>query len=248
MLIFLFLPDKIRMFYEQKIILLRGFCMFGKRKQMSESMLIAILLALSGGFIDAYSFNSRGEVFANAQTGNLVMLSQSLARKDPHQLIKYILPVMAFFIGVYFTEIIRIYCQQYKILHWRQIVALMEVFILILVGIMSTHLDYIANATMSMTCAMQFQSFRKFHGVSMPTIICTGNLRSATELLSLYHFTRDDNVAKKSLYYYGVVAMFGLGAAIGAISSDLFGLKAIWVNAALMFFGFILMFKEETTL
>lgn len=222
--------------------------MFGKKKQMSESMIIAILLAIGGGFRDAYSFNSRGEVFANAQTGNLVLLSQSIAKKDPQHVIKYILPVLAFFVGVYITEFIKRYCREYQIIHWRQIIALIEVIMLVAVGFMPSDMNYVANVTISLACAMQVQSFRKFHGVTMATTMCTGNLRSATELLSTYHFTKEESKKKKSMYYYFVILIFGIGAAIGAITSDILGLKAIWIDAFVMFVGFVLMFKGETKL
>lgn len=49
------------------------------KTQMSESMALAVFLTLAGGFQDAYSYNCRGKVFANAQTGNLVLLGQNLA-------------------------------------------------------------------------------------------------------------------------------------------------------------------------
>ena len=48
-------------------------------KQISESLPIMILLTLSGGFMDAYSYLCRGEVFANAQTGNILLFGVNLA-------------------------------------------------------------------------------------------------------------------------------------------------------------------------
>ena len=45
--------------------------------QMSETILIGTLLALAGGFLDAYTYICRGGVFANAQTGNIVLFSIS---------------------------------------------------------------------------------------------------------------------------------------------------------------------------
>lgn len=47
-------------------------------KQMSESLKIGVILAITGGFLDAYTFLSRGKVFANAQTGNIVLLGTNL--------------------------------------------------------------------------------------------------------------------------------------------------------------------------
>ena len=52
----------------------------GKKKkqkmQTSETFLLSAILAVSGGFQDAYTYNVRGEVFSNAQTGNVVLMSQ----------------------------------------------------------------------------------------------------------------------------------------------------------------------------
>lgn len=52
-----------------------------KAMQMSESIEVAIFLALSGGLMDAYSYLLRGEVFANAQTGNMLLLGVHASRK-----------------------------------------------------------------------------------------------------------------------------------------------------------------------
>lgn len=38
--------------------------------QMSEAFLTSIFLAVSGGFQDAYTYNTREEVFSNAQPGS----------------------------------------------------------------------------------------------------------------------------------------------------------------------------------
>ena len=46
-------------------------------KQMSEAFINSAFLALSGGFQDAYTYNTRNEVFSNAQTGNVVLMSSA---------------------------------------------------------------------------------------------------------------------------------------------------------------------------
>ncbi len=46
--------------------------------QMSESFRTAVFLSLSGGLQDAYTYLFRGKVFANAQTGNIVLLSANI--------------------------------------------------------------------------------------------------------------------------------------------------------------------------
>ncbi len=52
------------------------------QRQVSETMRLGILLALSGGLMDAYSYLFRGEVFANAQTGNILLCSVALSQGE----------------------------------------------------------------------------------------------------------------------------------------------------------------------
>ena len=53
--------------------------MIYSKRQMSDTFLIAVLLAVVGGSLDAYSYVARGHVFANAQTGNIVLFGLHLA-------------------------------------------------------------------------------------------------------------------------------------------------------------------------
>ena len=48
----------------------------------SNSIYLGVLLAIVGGFLDAYTFISRDGVFANAQTGNMVLLAVKAANKE----------------------------------------------------------------------------------------------------------------------------------------------------------------------
>lgn len=80
---------------------------FYKNGQISESLALGIFLTLAGGFQDAYSYNVRDHVFANAQTGNIVLLGQNLASGNLMHALRYLLPLAAFFLGVYLTEWIK---------------------------------------------------------------------------------------------------------------------------------------------
>lgn len=216
-----------------------------RNEQMSESMVLAVFLTLAGGFQDAYSYNCRAQVFANAQTGNIVLLGQNLAQRHWERAVHYLIPLLAFISGVYLTEWVRHWYKDYRKIHWRQIVLLVEVLFLILVGLLPQRFNVLANAMMSFACAMQVNSFRKFRGIPCATTMCIGNMRSATEMLCKYHISKDPILKKKSVHYYTIILIFAIGAAIGALSSIKVGEKAIWIAAALLWIGFILMFVKE---
>ena len=46
--------------------------------QMSEAFITALFLSVSGGLQDVYTYLYRGKVFANAQTGNIVLMAVKL--------------------------------------------------------------------------------------------------------------------------------------------------------------------------
>ena len=75
-----------------------------KQIQMSETFLNSAVLAVSGGFQDAYTYFTRDKVFSNAQTGNVVLMSQNFMTGNIVGGIKYLFPFLAFGLGVFVTE------------------------------------------------------------------------------------------------------------------------------------------------
>ena len=61
----------------------------------------------TGGFLDAYTYLIRGGVFANAQTGNIVLLGVRLMEGDWGGAGHYLVPILAFAAGVLAAELIR---------------------------------------------------------------------------------------------------------------------------------------------
>lgn len=214
-------------------------------KQMSESLKIGVILALTGGFLDAYTFLARGKVFANAQTGNIVLLGTNLFQGEFKKALSYLVPIVAFIIGVFIAEFIKLKFKDNEKLHWRQIIIFLEIFLLVLVAFMPQALNDLANIVISFICAMQVESFRKINGIACATTMCTGNLRSGTELLFKYIKTKESDLKQKSINYYGIDLTFILGAGLGAVFTNIFDEKAVLVCCVILFIGFLVMFLKE---
>ena len=131
-------------------------------KQISESLPIMILLTLSGGFMDAYSYLCRGEVFANAQTGNILLFGVNLSMGHWSKALQYVCPVLAFAIGIAAAEFVRRKFTNRKHVHWRQIIVFCEAVILFGVMFIPQELNLLANSLTSLACGAQVESFRKF--------------------------------------------------------------------------------------
>lgn len=216
-----------------------------RSKQMSESIELGIILALAGGFMDAYSYMCRGEVFANAQTGNILLLGIYVSQGKWNAALRYLFPVLAFVIGIAIADIVRMKSGDKYNFHWRQIAVICEAVVLFCVGFMPGNLNLLANSMTSLACGIQVESFRKIRGNGIATTMCIGNLRSGTQNLCDYLHTKNKNAAEKSMLYYGIILCFILGAVIGNIVVKKLAQRAIMICAGILFIAFVMMFVDK---
>lgn len=214
-------------------------------RQMSEAFINSAFLALSGGFQDAYTYNTREEVFSNAQTGNVVLMSQHFMAREWQAAIRYLFPLLAFALGVLLAEQIQHRYKYARRMHWRQGVLLIEIMILFIVGFIPTKYNMAATILVSLSCAMQVQSFRKVDGYSYASTMCIGNLRSGMEALSVYIREKHPEQLRRCLYYFGIILLFAIGAGIGGNLSAKFGIHMIWFSCGLLMISYLLMSLEK---
>lgn len=208
--------------------------------EKSESFFLSALLSFSGGLQDAYTYNVRGKVFANAQTGNVVLMSQNLMSGQWLRSLYYLCPLVAFALGVFAAEKIESRFRS----SGKSFILLLEMAALALVGLMPSQWDMGANALVSFSCAMQVQAFRKVHGYGYASTMCIGNLRSGTESLSRYLRTKDREALVQAGYLFGIIFVFALGAGLGGILSAVTGIRTIWFSVAILALAALLMGKN----
>lgn len=224
---------------DNKIILPK----LNKTGQVSESILLGTLLSLSGGFMDAYTYIGRGGVFANAQTGNILLLGVNLSEGRWDMALRYFLPVFAFVFGIALSDMLRFrFKDDPGVIHWRQITILAAALNLVFVGFIPQALNLLANCLVSFSCGIQVESFRKIHGTSMATTMCIGNLRAATEYFTEYAIGHNLQSGRKAGLFLGMIVVFVVGAILGNSFLLIWRERAIFVSAGLLFLGFLLMF------
>lgn len=217
----------------------------GFHGQMSDKFRSAVFIILSGGFQDAYTYCCRGGVFANAQTGNIVLMSSALFRGDWGAVVKYLVPVLSFLLGIAVAELVHVHYRRQEKIHWRQIVLIEEIILLFIVGFIPEYLDPLANALVSFVCALQVQTFHKIHGQPYASTMCIGNMRSGMESLCAWFRSRDRETLVRALTYFGVIGVFAVGAGLGSVLSTMTGQGTIWVCCGLLSISFGMMFIHE---
>ena len=216
--------------------------------QTSESFALSALLSFSGGLQDAYTYNISGKVFANAQTGNVVLMSQSFMLGEIAKGLHYMCPLAAFALGIFIAERIENRYKDIRSMHWRQIIIIIEMIVLAAVGFMPSELDMPANMMVSFACAMQVQTFRTVRGYGYASTMCIGNLRSGTESFSQYLRSRNKDALFKSLHFFGIILFFAVGAGFGGVVSSMLGIRTIWISVALLLLSAVMMIQKKTNI
>ena len=199
-----------------------------------DSVSVMIPLTLSGGLQDAYSYFMRDRVFANAQTGNIVLMSHALFSGQFSACLRYLVPVLAFALGVLAAGLIQARFPGGGKLHWRQLVLAGEIALLGAVGLLPGGRSGLANALTSFSCAMQVQSFRSVEGSAYASTMCIGNLRSGMAHLC-GALDRGDRAELRA------ILLFAAGAGVGGVLTRYLGLRTIWVSCGLLAAGLLLM-------
>ena len=215
-----------------------------KKRQMSEAFVTSIFLALSGGLQDAYTYCIRDGVFANAQTGNVVLMSQYLMQGNFSMAGHFAVPLLSFAFGVFVAEKLQARFKYSSKLHWRQGLLVLEIVLLVFVGFLPESLNVTASSIVSFVCAMQVQAFRKVNGYSYASTMCIGNLRSGVAALSAFFRDHKKEQLRETYHYFGVIGFFAVGAAIGSMLVPVAGIATIFVSAVFLSVSFIIMFLE----
>ncbi len=216
-----------------------------KYKQISETFLLAMIITFSGGLQDAYTYFARNHVFANAQTGNIVLLGSKISDGQWNDALHYLFPLLAFAVGIFIAEQVQGYLKEAKILHWRQYIILIEMIALFISGFFDESLNALANSLVSFACALQVQTFRSMHGYPYASTMCIGNLRSGVASLSHWLRTKKKDSFTKALHYFAIIFIFALGATLGYSLIPRFGMKTIWFSSFILFFAFLIMLIPE---
>lgn len=197
---------------------------------------MGLLLALAGGCLDCYTYLNRGQVFATAETGNLVLLGIRLAQGQWDLALHYLPPILAYAAGVLAAEALRwAMAERTRRLDWRQIILFAECVVVAAVAVLPLgRLDPLANILISFTSAMQVESFRTFAGCACATTMCTGNLRAGTEHLFSCVIRKDRTAGRKAAVYYGLILAFVSGAVITGVATHWLGGRTAFLACLLL--------------
>jgi uncharacterized membrane protein YoaK (UPF0700 family) len=186
--------------------------------QLSNSAMLAAI----GGYLDGFTYVGHGQVFANAMTGNVVLLGVNAVANSWHQSFRHLPPILAFLIGVAAGRAICSPRAFKAIRHPLLSILVIEIAALLLLGFLPGNIsDFWITTSIAFIASVQVESFRKVNGTSFNSTFTTGNLRTDETRMRIRDFTV-------------ICTVFLIGAAAGGFVVSRIGNKALWVDVFLL--------------
>jgi uncharacterized membrane protein YoaK (UPF0700 family) len=197
-----------------------------------EPLPIALLLAATGGLLDAVVYLNHGRVFANAMTGNVVLLGIAVLSRDRQEALHHIAPLVAFLVGVVASKFTR--SRLGPMAH--PVALVLEMIVLLLVGwLPGSFPETVFISLVAFVSALQVASFRHVGPFSYNSTFITGNLRDTAEgfydaaVAGKAHPETHRKGLKKARSLGLICLCFLAGAVVGAIAAPRLHNYCFWL-------------------
>jgi len=201
---------------------------------MCERKWIFYILITVAGFFGAYTFLLRGNVFCNAQTGNVVLMGMALGSAKWGEALYYLIPISAYLIGSFVSELLPNPIKNHLQIRWDTLLIAIEMLVVLGLGFVPESAPVqISQVAINFIASMQYNTFRQAEGVPMATTFATNHIRQIGIALAkeAKHFHSKEKPHRRKLQQHVEMLMFFLiGAVIGTVLCNRYLGKAIWAT------------------
>ncbi|MDB4921304.1 YoaK family protein [Mucilaginibacter sp.] len=212
-----------------------------------NSIEVAVLLTLSGGFLDVFTYVGHGHVFANSMTGNIVFLGIDIATGNWYQSMRHIPAILAFLTGVFIAY--RMHLPS-VLKHFPKpaLTCLgLEIIVLITASFLpSSFPDILLVLSISLVAAMQNSSFTRLESWTYNSVMTTGNLRRFAEAFFRGTTPGYNPATLREARLFGLVCLsFLAGAILAALTTLKLHDHALFIPASLLTIAFAICWRRQ---
>jgi uncharacterized membrane protein YoaK (UPF0700 family) len=197
---------------------------------------VGALLALAGGFLDGFTYVGHGHVFANAMTGNVVLLGINFLTGSWRTAFHHVPAILAFVAGVCVSQAMQLSSKRRGVSAPYPGVLVLEIGVLLVLSLLPAATpDILFTTSIAFASSIQVQTFREVNGHNYNSTFTTGNLRTLSEAAFTWFFEGHDRDAARVVRDFSVIcAAFLAGAVAGGYGAQAFGNRALWCDILLL--------------
>jgi uncharacterized membrane protein YoaK (UPF0700 family) len=209
----------------------------------------ALLLTLANGFLDAYTYVARGGVFANVQTGNVILFAIDVSEAQIAAALAHVWPLLAFIAGVALASHIKSGRAERVVPHPLRWTMAVQAGALAIIGCVPDTVPHSwVTVPISFLAAMQIGLFRTVSDLAYLPVATTGNMMRLVEA-GYDGFVERNAEGRRGFRVYGALILtFAGGAVVGAIATRAWGVHAVWLPAVFLAVTLVLFIVDEDRL
>lgn len=203
------------------------------------------------GFWGAYTYLLRGNIFCNAQTGNVVLMGLALGSAEWGKALYYLVPISAYILGSFVSELLPNPIKHRFFVRWDTVLIFIEMAAVLILGCIPDSAPVqISQVIINFLASMQYNTFRQAEGVAVATTFVTNHIRQVgIGLAKELHHRRsaDKSHREKWARHAGMLFFFAVGAVLGTVFCHLIAGKAIWVTILPLAVIFVTLLHADLT-
>jgi uncharacterized membrane protein YoaK (UPF0700 family) len=193
-----------------------------KDYRIFEGLRVAVLVTFTSGFINSYTFNTQGMRFSGMQTGNLLYMMIHFARGEYSETFSYLLPILSFILGQFFTYYLRKWCKNHK-KRWHALGSkMLLLFMIVIVFMVPFASRDIIIVSLAFFASIQLDTFKRVRGISYANIMMTGNIKNVAQLFIKGFSEKKPKLLKQSFYTLTMIISFLIGVFISTVMTTYF--------------------------
>jgi uncharacterized membrane protein YoaK (UPF0700 family) len=171
-------------------------------------------------------------VFANAQTGNIVIFGADATTNRWHSALLHLPAIGAFLLGVAVTELLALPRVRGMVKRSARVVLISEILVLAILGALPNGASSVlVTAAVAFVASLQVSTFRKVGETPYSSTLTTSNLRNLVSSAFAWLVGHKSAAGHDTLHLGGVITAFAVGAALGALATRHVGSAASWLPA-----------------
>ncbi len=216
---------------------------------LCEQNWVFYTLMMVAGFWGSFTYLLRGNVFCNAQTGNVVLLGMAIGSGEVNQAVYYLIPISAYLAGAIISEILPNPVKNNLKIRWDTLLIGIEALVVIALGFIPESAPVqISQIAINFIASMQFTTFRQAQGTPMATTFATNHIRQIGIAIAkeIRHRSKADKSHRIKLKKHVLMLLcFLTGAVAGTAFCRVMEGRAIWITAIPLAVLFVMMLYDD---
>lgn len=201
---------------------------------MCERNWVYYTLIAIAGFFGAYTYVLRGNVFCNAQTGNVVLMGMALGEGHFEKGLYYLIPIFAYLMGALVSELLPNPVKRRFPIRWDTLLIVVEMAVITVLGFVPESAPVqISQIAINFIASMQYNTFRQAEGVPMATTFATNHIRQIGIGIAreIKHFRETEKPHRKKFFkHLKMLLFFLIGSIVGTVFCLMMEGRAIWLT------------------